>query len=143
MTKEGDFLKKAKCKIGLCSSMSNSTWCDLNNKVDILKLPHDLSSNPKSKCQKQIYFTPNQFQMEGSGFKKSMKKVSKWTEKTWNIFIKPGLKIATPIILTGVAANTKNPQSAQSTSNILKWLTGGEISPLTHMHGIGLRLRVM
>ena len=38
---------------------------------------------------------------------------------------------------------TKNPQSAQVTSNILKSLTGGKLLNLTDMHGNGLRLRVM
>ena len=30
--------------------------------------------NPKCKCQKQITFTPNQFELEGAGFKNTMKK---------------------------------------------------------------------
>ena len=47
--------------------MSNIAWCDLNSK-NILIL-HDYCPNPKCKCQKQITFTPEQFQMEGSGFK--------------------------------------------------------------------------
>ena len=29
--------------------------------------------NPKCKCQKQITFTPKQFQLEGAGFKNTMK----------------------------------------------------------------------
>ena len=41
-----------------------------------------------------------------------------------------------------VAAKTKNPQSAQITSNILKSLTGGKVLRLTDMHGDGLRLKV-
>ena len=40
-----------------CSPMSNSAWCDLNSRGDLLKL-HDLCHNPKCKCQKQITFTP-------------------------------------------------------------------------------------
>ena len=61
----------------------------------------------------------------------------------WNNFIKPGLKIATPIISAGVAGKTKNPQSAQTTSNILKSLTGGKILRLTNLLGNGLGLKVM
>ena len=56
----------------------------------------------------------------------------------WNNFIKPGLKIATPIISAGVAAKTKNPQLAEITSNILKSVIGGKILSLTDMHGHGL-----
>ena len=62
----------------------------------------------------------------------------------WKNFIKPGLKIASPIISAGVAAKTTNPHSAQITSTNLKSLTGGKILSLTDMHpGAGLKLRVM
>ena len=72
-----------------------------------------------------------------------MKKLFKGSQTAWNKFLKPALKLATPIISSGVAMKTKNPQSAQVTSNILKSLTGGEILSLTNMHGRGLRLKVM
>ena len=52
--------------------MSNSAWCDLNSKGDIFNL-HDPCSNPKCKCQEEYNFTPNQFQLGGSGFKSTMK----------------------------------------------------------------------
>ena len=97
--------------------MSISAWCDLNSKGDILKL-HDLCHITKCKCQKQITFTPKQFQLEGSGFKIAMRKIFERTEKMWNKFIRLGSKIATPIISAGVPAKTKNPQSAQITSII-------------------------
>ena len=61
----------------------------------------------------------------------------------WNVFIEPGLRIATPIISAGVAAETENPQSAQKTSKLLKSVTGGKIFNLTDMHGKGLGLRVI
>ena len=61
----------------------------------------------------------------------------------WNIFIKSGLKKATPFISAGVAKETKNPQSAQFTSNILKSLTSGKILSLTDFHGNGLLIKVM
>ena len=44
--------------------MSTSASCDLNSKVDILKL-HDKCPNPKSNCQKVITFTPRQYLLEG------------------------------------------------------------------------------
>ena len=55
----------------------------------------------------------------------------------WNKFMEPGLKKATPIILAGVAAKTRNPQSAQITNNILKSSTGGRVFNLTDHHGNG------
>ena len=63
--------------------------------------------------------------------------------KAWDSVIKPGLKMATPLISAAVAAITKNPQSAQVTNSILKSLTGGRILSPTDMHGRGLRLKVM
>ena len=55
--------------------MSNQSWCDQNIKGDTLTL-HDMCSNLKCKCQKQINFNARQFQLEGSGFK-----ISKVLEK--------------------------------------------------------------
>ena len=137
MTKGEDFTKNAKFTHGHRSAMSNSDWCDLNKNCTALKL-HDMWHNPKCKCQKQITFSPNQFQLEGNGFKNTMKKVFKGSQSVWNKFLKPALKIATPIISAGVAAKTKIPQSAQITSNILKSLTGGKILSLRDLHGNGL-----
>ena len=108
----------------------------------VLKL-HDMCLNPKCKCQKQITFSPNQFQLEGAGFENTMKKIFKGSQTAWNNFLKPALKIATPIFSAGVAMKTKNPQSAQVTSNILKSLTRVKIISVTGMHGTGLRLKVM
>ena len=56
----------------------------------------------------------------------------------WDNFIKPGLKIADPIISAGVKMKTKNPRAGEVTSNILNSLTGGKILSLTEMHGNGL-----
>ena len=67
MTRKGNFIKKGKCKSNYCSSMSNSACCDLNKKCTVLKL-HDMCHNPKCNYQKQIAFTPKQFQLEGAGF---------------------------------------------------------------------------
>ena len=141
MTRE-DFNKKGRCENKQCSAMSNSAWCDLNKYCTVLKL-HEMCHNPKCKCQKQITFSPNEFQLEGGGFKNTMKKIFKGSQTAWNKFQKPALKIATPILSAGVAMKTKNPQSAQVTNNILNSLTGGKILSSTDMHGLGLRLKVM
>ena len=68
----GDFMKNAKCTHGHRWTMSNSAWCDLNKNCTFSKL-HDMCHNPKCKCRKQIIFRPNQFQLEVSGFKDTIK----------------------------------------------------------------------
>ena len=142
MSRAEDFIKKVKCKNKHCSSMSNSAWCDLNSKGNILKL-HDKCPNPKCNCQKMITFTPHQYMLEGGSIKSKLQKSFRGTKKAWESFIKPGLKMATPLISAAVAAKTKSPQSAQITNSILKSLTGGKNLSLTDMHGPGLRLKVM
>ena len=142
MTRGQDFIKNAKFTHGHRSALSNSAWCDLNKNCTVLKL-HDMCHNPKCKCQKMITFTPNQFQLEGGSIKSKLQKIFKGTQTAWNKFIKPGLKMATPLISAAVAAKTKNPQSAQVTNSILKSLTGGKVLSLTDMQGNGLRLKVM
>ena len=136
------FIKNAKCTHGHRSAMSNSAWCDLKKNCTVLKL-HDMCHNPKCKCQKMITFTPNQFQLEGGSIKSKIQKVFRGTQTAWNKFIKPGLKMATPLISADVAAKTKNPQLAQVTNSILKTLTRGRILSLTDMNGRGLRIKVM
>ena len=89
--------------------MSNSAWCDLNKNCTLLKL-HDMCHDPECKCQKQITFSPNHLQLEGSGFKNAMKKKIRGSQTAWNKFLRPALKIATPIISAGVTAKTKNPK---------------------------------
>ena len=140
MTRGEDFIKKGKCSKNHCSAMSNQAWTDLNSQGNILKL-HDKCL--KCGCQKIITFTPHQYMLEGGSIKSKLQKIFRGTKKAWDKFIKPGLKIATPLISAAVAAKTKNPQSAQVTNGILKTLTGGKILSLTDMHGNGLRLRVL
>ena len=72
MTRAENFVKSAKCKLGHGSAMSNSACCDINKDCTVSKL-HDLCQNPKCKCQKQNTFTPRQFQLEGAGFKNTVK----------------------------------------------------------------------
>ena len=79
MTKGEDFIENAKCSHGHISAVSNSAWCDLNKNCTVLKF-HDMCHNPKCKCQKQITFSPNQFQLEGAGFKNTIKKIVKGSQ---------------------------------------------------------------
>ena len=72
MTRGQDFNKNSKCTHGHRSAMSISAWCGLNKNCTVLKL-HDMCHNPKCTCQKQITFSPNQFQLEGACFKGTMK----------------------------------------------------------------------
>ena len=137
-----NFMQKGKCSKNHCSSMSNLAWTDLNSKGNILKL-HDKCPNPKCGCQKIITFTPNQYMLERGSIKNKLQKIFRGTIKAWDSFIKPGLKVATPLISAAIAAKTKNPQLAQVTNSILKSLTGGKILSLTDIHGNGLRLKVM
>ena len=142
MTKGEDYVKKGKCTSNHCTSMSISAWFDLKSKCIILNL-HDKCPNPKCICQKVVTFTPDQYMLEGGLISGKLKSFLRGTKKAWNSFIKPGFKMATPLISAVVAAKTKNPQSAQIMNNILKSLTGGKILSPTDMHGRGLRLKVM
>ena len=81
--------------------------------------------------------------LEGGSIKSKLQKIFRGTKKAWDSFIKPGLRMATPLTSAAVVAKTKNPQSAQITNSILKSLTGGKILSLTDIHGNGLRLKVM
>ena len=100
--------------------------------------------NPKCKCQKQTTFSPNQFQLEGAGFKNAMKKIFRGSPKAWNKFFKPTINTLAPVIWMAVGAKSKNKQVGAATNNILKALKGGKTLSLTDMHsGAGLRLRVM
>ena len=47
--------------------------------------------NPKCNCQKQITFSPKQFQLEGAGFKNPMKKMFKVSQTAWKNFLKAAL----------------------------------------------------
>ena len=73
MTRGQDFIKNAKFTHGHRSAMLNSAWCAFNKNCTVLKL-HDMCHNPKCKCRKQITFSPNQFQLQGVGFKKKLEK---------------------------------------------------------------------
>ena len=142
MTRGQDFIKNAKCTHGHRSAMSSSAWCDLYKNCTVLML-HDMCHNPKCKCQKMITFSPNQFELEGAGFKSTMKKIFKGSQTAWSKFLKPTINTIAPVIVMAVEAKSKNKQVGAATTNKLKSLTGGKILSLTDMHGRGLRLRVM
>ena len=74
---------------------------------------------------------------------KKLQKIFKGTQTAGNEFIKPGLQIATPLISAAFAAKTKNPQTAQTRTNILKSISGRKVLSLTDMHGHGLRSKAM
>ena len=101
------------------SPMSNTALTALNSKGDILKLL-DLCEKDGCKCQIMICFTPKQFQMEGIGFKKTMKKNFKGGEKAWNSFLNPTFNTLALVIGIAVGAKSRNPQVGQATANNLK-----------------------
>ena len=142
MTGGQDFIKSGKCTHRHRSAMSNSAGCNLNKKCSVLKL-HDFCHNPKCKCQKQITFSPNQFQLEGAGFKNTMKKLFKGSQSAWSRFLKPTINTLAPVIGMAVGAKSKNAKVGAATTNILKSLQGGKVHSLTDMNGNGLRLKVM
>ena len=74
MTRAENFKKTAKCKHEHQSAMSNSAWCDLNKNITVLKLHVICYNNPKCDCQKQVTFTPKQFQLEGGSIKSKLQK---------------------------------------------------------------------
>ena len=99
--------------------------------------------NPKCICQKQITFTPKQFQLEGGSMKSKLQKNFKGTQTACNKLLKLSVNVAAPFIGIAVSAETKNPRVGQATTNFLKSISGGRVLSSTDMHGHGLRLRVM
>ena len=83
--------------------------------------------NPKCKYQKQLPFNPRQLQLEGNGFKHTMKKIFKGSQTAGNKFLKPAVNTLAPVIGMALGAKTKNPKVAQATTNILKSISGGKI----------------
>ena len=142
MTRGESFVKKAKCTHGHRSAMSSSAWCDSNENCTVLTL-HDMCHNPKCNCQKQITFSPRQFQLEGNRFKNTMKKVFKGSQTALKKFLRPTKISPAPVIGMAVGAKGKNKQVGAATTNILKSISGGKNLSLTDMHGRGLRLKVM
>ena len=142
MTRGENFIKKATFKHGHRSATSIRAWCDLNKKCTALNL-HDMCHNPKCDCQKQITFTPKQFQHEGGSIKSKLQKSFKRTQTAWNKFLKPAVSVVAPFIAMTVSTKTKNPKVGQSTTSIIKSISWGRVLNLTDLHGNGLRLKVM
>ena len=142
MTRGENFIKNAKCKHDHRSAMSNSAWCDFNKDCTVLKL-HDMYHSPKCNCQKQITFTPKQFQLEGGSIKSKLQKKVKGTQTAWNRFLKPAVNVAAPFIGMALGAKIKNPKVARAATSFLKSISGGKILNLTDLHGNGLGLKIL
>ena len=99
--------------------------------------------NPKCKCQKQITFTPRQFQPEGARVINKSQKTFKGTQTAWKKFLEPAINATAPDIGMTLAAKSNNPAVGQATTNILKSTGGCKVLPLTDMHGNRIKLRVM
>ena len=63
--------------------------------------------------------------MEGSGFKKTMKKFFEGSQTAWNKFLKPTINATAPVIGMVFAAKSKTPQDGQAATNTLENLSGG------------------
>ena len=142
MTRAENFNENAKGKHGHRSTLSNSTRCDLNKKCTVLKL-HDVCHNSNCNCQKQITFTPKQFQLDGGSIKCNLQKDFEGTQTAWNKFLKPAINATALFIGMVVSAKTNYPKVGQATTNFLKSISGGKLLSLTDLHGNGLRLKVM
>ena len=79
MTRGESFFEKVSCKHGHCAPMTNLAWCDLNKGCTVLKL-HGMCHNPKYNCQKQITFTPSDFQLEEGSIKNKLKSIFRGTQ---------------------------------------------------------------
>ena len=71
--------------MGIVAPMSNSTWCDSNNKGELLKL-HIICPKSKRICQKLISFPRKQFQIEGFGIENVLRRTFKVSQKAWEFF---------------------------------------------------------
>ena len=133
MTTGQEFEKKGKYKHGLCSSLSNSVWSDLNSKGGILKL-HEMGPNNECNCEKQSLVTPTQFCFEGASFLDITQKVFGGTKEAGDDTLEPTSNVAAPFIGMAVGAKSKNPALAQTTTNILISRPGCHFLRFTDMH---------
>ena len=99
--------------------------------------------SPKGICQKQITFTPKQFQHEGGSRKSKQQNIFRGTQTAWNKLLKPAINATAPFFGMAVSAKTKNLKVGQATTNILNSISGGEILSLTDTHGRGSGIKVM
>ena len=75
--------------------MSNAAWC-VSNKDGTGSKFRDKCPNVKRKCQKQVTFTPRQFQLEGAGYKNELQKKFQGKQTTLNKFFRPAVIVAAP-----------------------------------------------
>ena len=85
---------------------------------------------PKSKSQKQITLTPNQFQLAGRSIKGQLQKLFRGTQTSWNNILKPANNATAPFVGMAVSAKTKNPKAGQATPDTLKSISDGKKSSL-------------
>ena len=137
MIKGKNFTENAKCKHGNRSVMSNSAWCGLNGKGDILKL-HDKCPKHKCNCQNKITFTTNQFQLDGGSINSQLQNFFKRTQAAWNKFLKPTIITLAPVVGMTVSSKMRNPKVGQATTNNLESTNDGKTLSVTDMHGKGL-----
>ena len=61
--------------------------------------------------------SPRNFQLEGAGFRSTMKKSFKQSQKAWDKFLKPLVNFLAQIIGLSIGAQSKNPQVSQATKH--------------------------
>ena len=122
--------------------MSIIAWLDLNEGGTIFNRHKEcLISNCKG--QKQIIFTPKQFQLECGNFESELGKLSRGTPEKLGYFFEPDSKIATHLFSAAVGAKTKNSKLALTTNTFSKTISGGKLLSSTDMYGQGLHYIVM
>ena len=75
---------------------------------------------------KVIFFTPNQFMLEGGSIKSKLQNISRGAQTAWNKFLKPAIIATAPFIGMTVSAKTKNPKIGKATTKILVALVGAK-----------------
>ena len=121
--------------------MSILACCDSNSNGTFVKL-HFKCRIKKCNCQKQLTFTPKQFQLESTGFRNKMQNYYKETQNVWEKILKPAINVAAPFIGLAAAVKSENPKVSRATTNNL-YSISGQILNLTDMQGSGLHLKVM
>ena len=91
--------------------------------------------------RKQTASTSEQFQMGADGFKHTMRKTFKVSQKAWNSFLKQTVITLPPVIGLNIGAKIKNLQVGQATTNNLTSISVSrcKILSIPDMHGQGLR----
>ena len=122
--------------------MGKSAWCDLK-KDGILWNLLDMCLNSKCNCQKQVNFTPKQLQLEGNGYKNTMRKTIDGSQKVWDKLSKAAVNTLAPVIGMAVGAKRASQATTKKLSRRYFRADQEERFSLIDMHWIGLRLRVL